>query len=126
MAAFIVRAWSARVFNDPEAFQSQTQTTPYFSDVPATNEQFIYIQKLYELGITAGTMAPTIDGNGNLTAQGQFSPGSTLVNYQIAIFPPTRPRRPISATSAAPRSRFQIARRIRANHTSPTSRGWAI
>ena len=50
------------------------------------SSQFVYIQKLYELGITGGTVGPTINSSGVLTAQGQFAPASTLVNYQIAIF----------------------------------------
>ncbi len=88
MAVFIVTAWSARVWNDPGAFVTQAppSASPYFSDVPTSSLQFPYIQKLYELGVTAGTVAPQLDANGHVTVLGQFSPSGTLTNYQIAVF----------------------------------------
>ncbi len=75
MAAFIVRSWSIRRWNDPEAFTSQApiSATPYFADVPTGSPQFSYIQKLYELGITSGYTAPVISG-GHLVTQGIFCP----------------------------------------------------
>ena len=95
MAAFVVRSWSVRIWDDPEGFVSGTpqQLTPYFSDVPASNPQFKYIQKLYELGITGGCSAPVISSTGQLVQPGLFCPNSTLSgsngtlqNFAVAIF----------------------------------------
>ena len=95
MAAFVVRSWSVRIWDDPEGFVSGTpqQLTPYFSDVPASDPQFKYIQKLYELGITGGCSAPVISSTGQLVQPGFFCPNSalsgsngTLQNFAVAIF----------------------------------------
>lgn len=83
MAAFIVKAWSARLYNNSTAFTPANQT-PYFSDVPLGAPQFQFVQKLYELGITGGVQVPTYL-NGVLTP-GLYAPSSTLSNYQIAVF----------------------------------------
>ena len=83
MAAFVVKAWSARLYNNSTAFASANQQ-PYFSDVPASHPQFQFVQKLYELGITGGVQAPTY-ANGVLTP-GLYAPSGTLSNYQIAVF----------------------------------------
>jgi hypothetical protein len=44
-------------------------TTPYFTDVPATNPFFIYVQKLRDLGITGGCTPTTFCMNNMLTRQ---------------------------------------------------------
>ena len=77
MAEYIVRAWSIRLYNDPEGFPAAS-STPYFQDVQPGDFGFAYIQKLYELGITKGCsgQSPTIS----------FCPLDTLENIQIAIF----------------------------------------
>ena len=102
IAVFIVRSWSIRMWNDPEAFKSYVgyNKTPYFNDVAAADPRFAYVQKLYELGITAGFTAPQINSNGTLGAPGVFCPNTadngignpvcagqgTVQNYQAAIF----------------------------------------
>lgn len=83
MAVFIIRAWSLRLWNDPEAFRQNSPPSPnsLFDDVPQTNPNGTantyvpYINKMYELGITSGC------GSGT-----SFCPGNTLQNYQIAVF----------------------------------------
>jgi hypothetical protein len=50
MAVFIVRARLGLASTDTFPFQS----TPFFTDVPSTNIFFSFIQKMKELGITAG------------------------------------------------------------------------
>ena len=77
MAEYIVRAWSIRLYNDPEGFPAAS-STPYFQDVQPGDFGFAYIQKLYELGITKGCsgQSPTIS----------FCPLDTLENIQVAIF----------------------------------------
>jgi hypothetical protein len=101
MAAFIVRSWSTRLWNGPEAFQTQVPpySSPYFVDVPAGSPRYIYIQKLYELGITSGFTAPVISG-GQIVTQGIYCPNTAdnnyppnpcgssalLDNYQVAVF----------------------------------------
>ncbi len=67
MAIFIVRGI---VESDNFTYSS----TPYFNDVPATAFGFQWIQKLYELGITAGC------GNGD------YCPDSVVTRDQMAIF----------------------------------------
>jgi len=73
MAVFLIRAKMSNVYPSvisgcptPQApacpgiaggdnFGLTVGTTPYFSDVTATNAFFVYIQKMYELRITNGT-----------------------------------------------------------------------
>lgn len=71
-AVLIIRSiYSART-GDPEGFTYPS--TPYFTDVPADHEQFKYIQKMKELGITSGYTATT------------YEPWGTLNFGQIAVF----------------------------------------
>jgi hypothetical protein len=49
-------------------------TSPYFTDVPATHPSFKWIQKMKDLGITAGCTAAL------------YCPDDKLQNFQIAIF----------------------------------------
>jgi len=49
-------------------------STPYFSDVPAINPFFPFIQKMAQMGITAGC------GNG------LYCPDETLTRGQMAVF----------------------------------------
>jgi hypothetical protein len=67
MAIFIVRAV---VGGDTFSYSS----TPYFADVPANAFGFAWIQKMFELGITAGC------GGGN------YCPNDTVTRGQMAIF----------------------------------------
>ena len=53
VSVFVVRAKLKALLGDTFTFPS----TPYFTDVPATDIWFPYIQKLRELGITAGCTA---------------------------------------------------------------------
>ena len=109
-AVFLMRAWSTRVWNSAESFR--TQATPsyadqtqfcnavsYFQDVPCGSVYFPYIQKLYELGITGGVVAPSYNSSGvfqkgifcpNTSDNGSVYPACTgqgnIANYQAAIF----------------------------------------
>jgi hypothetical protein len=77
MAAFIIRAWSLKLWGDPEAFRSNSppSPTPYFTDATNSSDEFFpYIQKMKELGITNGCTAS------------QYCPDDTLQNHQIAVF----------------------------------------
>jgi hypothetical protein len=47
---------------------------PYFTDVPVTSPYFSYVQKLRQLGITAGCTATT------------FCPDDKLTRGQMAVF----------------------------------------
>ena len=67
MAIFIVRA-----IIGSDNFTAST--TPYFTDVPAAAPGFKWIQKLYELGITAGC------GSGN------YCPNDNVTRDQMAVF----------------------------------------
>jgi len=95
MAALIVQAWSVAIWNDPEAFTypqngAVPSTVPYFLDVPAGSPQFVFIQKLYELGITSGYaggyFCPNLTDNVALTGT-SYCPSSqaTVANYQLAV-----------------------------------------
>jgi len=78
MAVFIIRAWSRRLWNDPEAFRTYAPPsgTPWFSDVGTSHPNFVYIQKMWELGITSGCTVTPRD----------YCPNGTIENYQIAVF----------------------------------------
>ncbi|MBS1824720.1 MAG: hypothetical protein JST93_05330 [Acidobacteria bacterium] len=78
MAAFIIRAWSRRRWNDSEAFQTYAppSQTPWFTDVDTGHQFFPYIQKMWELGITSGCIA----------TPRKYCPDLTIENYQIAVF----------------------------------------
>jgi hypothetical protein len=66
MAVFLVRARLG--LSSTQTFPYST--TPYFTDVPPTHSQFPFIQKLRDLGITAGCTATTYcDGDQNLRGQ---------------------------------------------------------
>ncbi|MGA3025716.1 MAG: Ig-like domain repeat protein [Bryobacteraceae bacterium] len=70
MAAFIVRA--ATGTTNPAIYN----TTPYFQDVPITNNFFPHIQKLMELGITTGcSQSPAL-----------YCPTDTIPRWEMAIF----------------------------------------
>ena len=78
MAAFIIRAWSLRRWNDTEAFRTHAphSPSPYFTDASDPNDTFFpYIQKMKELGITSGCE----DGT-------KYCPWAVVENYQIAVF----------------------------------------
>ena len=67
MAVFIIRTiFGGDTFDFP--------ATPYFTDVPAAHGFFKWIQKMKELGITAGTSATT------------YSPDDPLTRGQMAVF----------------------------------------
>ncbi len=70
MAAFLVRARLG--ITDADRFPMQP--TPLFTDVPASDPFFAYIQKLKELGITSGC---TPD---------RFCPGEQTTRGQMAVF----------------------------------------
>ena len=84
MAAFLVRATQVAAGQattsftctggTPGASVSCASTNPYFSDVPATDSFFPYVQKLYELGITTGC------GNGD------YCPSADVTRDQMAVF----------------------------------------
>jgi hypothetical protein len=65
IAAFIVRGKFGNLFGD--AFPHRA--VPYFTDVPATDPAFPFIQKLRELGITAGCTATEFCGNQPLSRE---------------------------------------------------------
>jgi hypothetical protein len=70
MAAFIVRAVTGTV--TPAIYN----TTPYFQDVPDTNNFFPHIQKMMDLGITTGcSQNPPL-----------FCPTNTIPRWEMAIF----------------------------------------
>ena len=75
LAIFLVRAWSIRMWGDPEAFNTNDppSATPYFTDVQPGDAGFPYIQKLKELNITAGCSTSA------------FCPNDMVQNYQTAI-----------------------------------------
>lgn len=64
MAAFIIRAMFGETFT--------YTTTPYYADVPSTDNFFKYIQKLRDLGITVTT--------------GNYSPNDSVTRNQMAAF----------------------------------------
>ncbi len=64
LSAFIIRALCGKNFT--------FTTTPYFSDVPATETFFSYIQKMKDLGITG--------------ASGMYSPHDNVTREQLAAF----------------------------------------
>jgi probable HAF family extracellular repeat protein len=84
MAAFLVRGTQVAEGQSTVNFTcnggvtgasvSCATTTPYFSDVPATDGFFPYVQKLYELGITTGC------GNNN------YCPSEDVTRDQMAAF----------------------------------------
>lgn len=111
MAVMLVRAWSMNIWHNQDAFltTSPPQTTPYFQDVQGGptlpqsqwDPYFLYVQKLYELGITGGYQGPTFDlTTGNILTQGIFCPNTsdnnhglstcsgqgTVQNSQLAVF----------------------------------------
>ncbi|MFN7936038.1 MAG: SBBP repeat-containing protein [Bryobacteraceae bacterium] len=65
MALYIIRALYG---GDTFTFRAQ----PYFTDVPSTHPQFPHIQKMRELGYTAGCTATTYCPNDNVT-RGQMA-----------------------------------------------------
>ncbi len=67
-----MRSIYSALSGNPEGF-TLNSTTPYFNDVGASHLQFVYIQKLKELGLTNGC-----DGNGN------YCPEGTLTYGQLA------------------------------------------
>ncbi len=69
MAAFIIRARYASI---PFSYS----TTPYFTDVPASNPFFNYIQKMYEIGITNGCSSSPL----------MYCPDSTVLRSEMAVF----------------------------------------
>ncbi|MGA3026920.1 MAG: BACON domain-containing carbohydrate-binding protein [Bryobacteraceae bacterium] len=70
LAAFIVRAVTGTT--NPAIYN----TTPYFQDVPITNNFFPHIQKLMELGITSGcSQNPPL-----------FCPTATIPRWEMAMF----------------------------------------
>ena len=66
MATFLIRALYGNTFS--------YTTTPYFTDVPASDPAFPYVQKMKELGITVGCTAT------------QFCPNDPLTRWQGATF----------------------------------------
>ncbi len=67
MAVFIIRSMLG---TDDFSFPS----APYFNDVPGSHPQFRYIQKMRELGITAGCTANT------------YCPSDNVTRSQMAVF----------------------------------------
>lgn len=63
MAVFMIRAWM--LVNNLTTFTYQT--TPYFTDVPATDQYFKFIQKMAELGFWTGCTATTYCENSPVT-----------------------------------------------------------
>jgi len=70
MAAFLVRARQVRAGQGTENFTYTT--TPYFTDVPATDPYFTYVQNLKDNGITSVT--------------GTYDPGEIVPRDQMAAF----------------------------------------
>jgi hypothetical protein len=68
LGVFIIRA----IYGDTFAYPS----APYFNDVPATDPNFPYIQKMRELGITSGCS----------TAPALFCPDDPIKRWQAATF----------------------------------------
>ncbi|HUQ90129.1 MAG TPA: S-layer homology domain-containing protein [Bryobacteraceae bacterium] len=69
-AVFVIRAKFGPLFGDNFTFPQAA----YFSDVPSTNSQFPFVQKLREMGITQGC------------APGRFCPDDTVLREQMATF----------------------------------------
>ncbi len=82
MAAFVIRALLGENFPFP--------ATPKFSDVPATDRFFKYIQKVAELGIDSGC------------GGGRFCPGDAVPRWMAAQFLIRAKAGPSFAFSAAP------------------------
>ncbi|MBK9168348.1 MAG: hypothetical protein IPM24_12885 [Bryobacterales bacterium] len=76
VAVFAIRAWSVRRWGAPEAWSQHEphSTVPYFDDVPPSHGDFKYIQKMWELGITAGC------------GYRRYCPSHTTSNKDIAVF----------------------------------------
>lgn len=66
MAAFVIRAMLGETFTYP--------TTPYFTDLPATNSLFKYVQKMRELNINTGC------------GGGLFCPNAIVTRGQMATY----------------------------------------
>jgi hypothetical protein len=66
MAAFIVRGLYGETFS--------YNTTPYFTDVPASHGSFKYIQKVTEEGIASGY------------SDGTYRPSQNVNRAQMAVF----------------------------------------
>jgi hypothetical protein len=69
-AVFLIRGKMASLFGDSFPYP----TTPYFTDVPAGDVGFRFVQKMYELGITA-RCGPSM-----------FCPNRTLTRQEVAVF----------------------------------------
>jgi hypothetical protein len=69
-AVLLVRGKLESLFGDTFTYP----TTPFFTDVPASLPQFPYVQKMYELGLTAGCSTT------------QFCPNDTLTRQQVSVF----------------------------------------
>jgi hypothetical protein len=74
MAVLIISSIYTAINGPGQGGNFSYSQTPYFSDVPTTYWAFKFIQKMYELGITAGC------GNGD------YCPTSNTLNYQMAVF----------------------------------------
>jgi hypothetical protein len=70
MAVFLVRGKLSNLFADAFTFPS----TAYFTDVPAGNARFAFVQKLRELGVTSGCTATT------------YCPDQAVTREQMAVF----------------------------------------
>lgn len=72
LATLIIRSIYSGRTGDAEGFYAST--SPYFTDVGASHGSFRYIQKMKELGITAGCTATT------------FCPDDLATNHAVAVF----------------------------------------
>jgi hypothetical protein len=63
MAVFVIRAWM--LANNITTFTYPT--TPYFTDVPASDEYFAYVQKMAQMGFWTGCTATTYCENSAVT-----------------------------------------------------------
>jgi hypothetical protein len=72
-SVMLVRAKMKPLFGDAFTFP----TTPYFADVPPTDPNFPYVQKMRELGYTAGCTAGVAPN---------FCPSAPLTREQISTF----------------------------------------
>ncbi|MEP6715213.1 MAG: S-layer homology domain-containing protein, partial [Terriglobia bacterium] len=71
MAVFVIRT----IFGGGTAGNNFTYpTTPYFTDVPSTDPNFKYVQKMRDLGITGGCSATT------------YCPDANVTRDQMAVF----------------------------------------
>lgn len=59
---------------------------PFFDDIPVTDPNFSYIQKMYELRITNGVIVPVYSPDSHTFTGGTFGPNDQATRREVAAF----------------------------------------